>query len=160
MLSGCKINKLSFGKNKFSEGNYKHIKEANRDVAYGYGVAAVLSFKESNFFPTAVDLALTSNKENLLVDRFYAWASDCSAKDPAFKYRMESVLFFGPLREWFYSCIRLGNGRSREACCMLLLPMFAQLSKKNYFAETIVHLVNIFAVWPLVTRLFSECIWR
>ena len=69
---------------------------------------------------------------------------------------MESVLFFGPLREWLYSCIRLGNGRSREACYMLLLPMFAQLSKKNYFAETIVHLVNIFAVWPLVTRLILQ----
>ena len=39
---------------------------------------------------------------------------------------------------------------------MLLLPMFAQLSKKNYFAETLVHIVSFISVWPLVTRLIMQ----
>ena len=156
MAERTKLSKLSYGKNKFNEGNYKHIKEANRDVAYGYGIAAALSFKESSFFPSAAEFALTSNKEDLLVERFHAWVTESSRLDPTFKYRMETVLFFGPLRDWFYNCIRYGNGRSREACYMLLLPMFGQLSKKNYFAETLVHIVNIIGAWPLVTRLILQ----
>ena len=125
-------------------------------MAYSYSIAAVLSFKSSSLFPTPAELALTSDVESLLVDRFYTWADLRSTNDPSFKYRLETVTFFAPLRDWFYSCIKNGNGKSLEACYMLLLPMFAQLSKKNYFAETLVHTVNFISVWPLVTRLIMQ----
>ncbi len=100
---------------------------------------------------------MTNNKEDLLIDRFYDWVTESSELDPAFKYRIKAVLFFGPLREWFYNTIRCGNARSREACYMLLFPMFEQLSEKNYyFGETLVHIVNIIGAWPLVTRLILQ----
>ena len=68
---------------------------------------------------------------------------------------METVLFFGPMREWFYQSIALGNGINRKACYMymLFLPMFIQLKKKNYFDDTLVHVVNIIARWPFMIRM-------
>lgn len=90
------------------------------------------------------------------MDRFYEWCENCSREDESFKYYAENVLFFGPLRGWFYDTIKYGNGISREACYMLILPMFAKLQKKNYFADTLVHLVNIVARWPVLTRLVVQ----
>ena len=128
------------------------IKEANRDVAYGYAIASVLEFKQSELFPTKVELMQSANKENLLLANFYKWVERCSTEDEGFRYYMESVLFFGPLKEWFYESIQLGNGIDREACYLLFLPMFVQLKKKNYFADTLVHVVNFIALWPLISR--------
>ena len=128
------------------------IKEANRDVAYGYAIASVLEFKQSEPFPTKVELMQSANKENLLLANFYKWVERCSTEDEGFQYYMESVLFFGPLKEWFYESIQLGNGIDREACYLLFLPMFVQLKKKNYFANTLVHVVNFIARWPLISR--------
>ena len=152
LIGRKKLGIKSYGKDKFAEGNYKHIKEANNDVAFGYGIAAVLKFRESELFPTDAELALATSNEELLVDRFLQWAVSGSV-DVGFKYYMESVLYFGPLHTLFYEGIKCGNGISREVCYFLLLPVFAQLKKSSYFGETLVHLVNIIAKWPLLTRL-------
>ena len=88
-----------------------------------------------------------SNKESFLVDRFYTWASDCSAKDPAFKYRIESELFFGPLRGGFTA---VSDWEMVEVLKYVICFFYRN------FAETIVHLVNIFNIWPLVTHLILQ----
>ncbi|KAJ7376892.1 hypothetical protein OS493_031771 [Desmophyllum pertusum] len=42
---------------------------------------------------------------------------------------------------------------------MVMLPLFSQLQKRNYWTEAFVHLTNITAAWPLATRkiLQSNC---
>ena len=62
-------------------------------------------------------------------------------------------MFSGPLKEWFYQSIALGNRINREAFYMLFLPMFIHLKKKNYFADILVHVVDVIARWPFVIRM-------
>ena len=69
-----KITPRSYGKDEFNEGNYTLIKEANRDVAYGYGIAAVLSFRQSSFSSSQIEITGSTNKESLLLTWFFAWA--------------------------------------------------------------------------------------
>jgi hypothetical protein len=51
-------------KKKFAEGNLDQIREAVRDGARAYGLAAVLEFKESELYPTEVTLKCFLNTLN------------------------------------------------------------------------------------------------
>jgi hypothetical protein len=55
------------------------------------------------------------------------------------------ITLFGPLRELYKTSIREGDGVAREAVWMLMLPLFAQLQKRNYWTEAFVHVVNLVA---------------
>ncbi|KAI8490282.1 hypothetical protein Bbelb_320200 [Branchiostoma belcheri] len=52
VLKRKKIKKETYGKDKFKDNNLQLIREANRDVAYGYGLSAVLEFRQSDMFPS------------------------------------------------------------------------------------------------------------
>ena len=48
--------------------------------------------------------------------------------------------------------MKCGDGVGREGVWMLMLPLFAQSQKRNYWTQAFVHLVNLVAAWPLSTR--------
>ena len=48
--------------------------------------------------------------------------------------------------------MKFGDGVAHEAVWMLMLPLFAQLQKRNYWTEAFVHVVNLTTAWPIVTR--------
>ena len=144
-----------YQKEKLKAGNLRLGREANRDVAMGYAIAAVLKFRESDKFPKRHELeqARQARKlETLLFDRFVAWAQDLSEKDKAAQYYLELVLFFGPVMSLFYNSVRTGDGIAREVCWLAFLPAFLQLQKKNYFTDALVYAVNFKANWPLLLR--------
>ncbi|XP_066290643.1 uncharacterized protein [Branchiostoma lanceolatum] len=148
-----KVKKETYGKDKFKENNLQLIREANRDVAYGYGLAAVLEFACSNLFPSEAELSNCEQDQGpLLVSKFKDWIASCSEDDVAFRYRIQSVSLFGPLNRLYYSSIKNGDGRAREAVWMILLPVFSQSKKKNYWIEALSHVVNMTAAWPIAIR--------
>ena len=48
-------------KKKFSEGNLDRIREAVRDGAKAYGLAAVLEFKELDMYPTEAEISVSKS---------------------------------------------------------------------------------------------------
>ena len=130
----------------------KRNKEATHDVCVGYGIAAVLEFKASLFFPKLKEIDEVSDLSNLLLKRFKDFLYTNSQDDAAFSYRAEVITFWAPLQEWFYDCIASRNGIQREAVWMLLVPVFAQMHKRNYFAEGITYCVNYTSNWALAIR--------
>lgn len=65
-------------------------------------------------------------------------------------------MLFGPLRELYLSSVKLGDGVKREAAWMIMLPLFAQLPKRNYWTEAFVHVVKVTAAWPFAIRKILE----
>ena len=61
-----KVTPVSVGKDKLKNGNLKRNKEATHDVCVGYGIAAVLEFKASPFFPKPEKIDEVSDPSNLL----------------------------------------------------------------------------------------------
>ena len=55
VLKRAKLTTEAFKKKKFSEGNLDRIREAVRDGARSYGLAAILEFKNSDLFPSVDD---------------------------------------------------------------------------------------------------------
>ena len=88
---------------------------------------------------------------NLLLKLFKVWIERHSSNH-RFQYHCQLVTLFGPLRELYLSSVKCGDGVGREAVWMLMLPLFAQSQKRNYWTEAFVHLVNFVAAWPLSTR--------
>ena len=66
----------------------------------------------------------------------------------------------GSLLEFYQDAIRFNNGIAKEAVWMMLLPLFAQLQKRNYWTEALVHVVNFTAIWPLATRKLLQDNWN
>ena len=64
VLKRPKLTKEAFKKKKFAEGNLSKIREAVRDCARAYGLAAVMEFKESEFYP---DKQMISNCNRAIV---------------------------------------------------------------------------------------------
>ena len=120
-----------------------------------YGLAAVQSFKASEVFPTQASLdahgKTNGNHHDLLLNSFNKWI-ECQSRKVQFRYHSQLFTLFGPLRELYLSCVKFGGGVAREAVWMLMLPLFAQLQKRNYWTEAFVHVVNLTAAWPIVTR--------
>ncbi|XP_078591192.1 uncharacterized protein LOC144870649 [Branchiostoma floridae x Branchiostoma japonicum] len=153
VLKRKKVKQETYGKDKFKENNLQLIREANRDVAYGYGLCAVLEFEDSDHFPSEEELSNSGpDKGPLLLSRFKDWLASCSEDDVAFQYRIQSVSLFGPLLRLYYSSIKNGDGNAREAVWMMLLPIFSQSKKKNYWIEALSHVVNMTAAWPIAIR--------
>ena len=51
VMNRPKLIKDAFKKKKFADGNLDRIREAARDGAISYGLAAVMEFKESKIYP-------------------------------------------------------------------------------------------------------------
>lgn len=151
-----KLTEEAFGKRKFQEQNLNRIKEAVRDGSYAYGLAAVQEFRESNFFPTQSDLQQCMRKNGshnaLLVEHFKKWLDMCAETDEGHAYNQQVFTVFGPLLDLFIAATKEGDGVLRETVWVVLLPLFAQLKFKNYWTESLVHVLNFSSLWPLAFR--------
>lgn len=156
VLKRQKLTEAAFRDKKFQEQNLAHIKEAVRDGSIAYGMAAVMIFKTSCYFPSKESLQKclqkNGNHNEVLLHCFKSFLNECSAKDENFKYHSEMFTLFGPLLHLYNDATRFGQGLARETVWVLLLPIFAQLQFRNYWTEAIVHVVNFTAVWPLAFR--------
>ncbi len=156
VLKRQKLTESAFRDKKFQEQNLAHIKEAVRDVSIAYGMAAVMLFKRSCYFPSKESLQKclqkNGNHNEVLLHCFNNFLSERSAEDENFKYHSEMFTLFGPLLQLYNDATRFGQGLARETVWILLLPIFAQLQFRNYWTEAIVHVVNFTAVWPLAFR--------
>ena len=154
-----KVTDDAFGDKKFQHQNLNRIDEAVRDVAVAYGIAAVQTFKESEFFPSQESLVsyerAHGNHHELLLSSFKEWIEHEST-NVQFRYHSQLFTLFGPLRELYLTCIKCGDGVAREAVWMVMLPLFAQSQKRNYWTEAFVHVVNLIGAWPIATRMILQ----
>jgi len=149
-----KVTDDAFGDKKFQYQNLNRIDEAVRDVSVAYGLAAVQTFKESELFPSQASLAAylkTHGNHDLLLRCFKEWIEQQST-NVQFRYHSQLFTLFGPLRELYLSSVKFGDGIGREAVWMVMLPLFAQAQKRNYWTEAFVHVVNLIGAWPIATR--------
>ena len=120
-----------------------------------YGLAAVQEFKASAHFPSDVDLdahhEVNGNHQDLLLSSCKEWINVQSSRLP-FRYHSQLITLFGPLRYLYLSSVKFADGVGREAVWMVMLPLFAQLQKHDYWTEAFVHVINIIAAWSLATR--------
>ena len=155
VLARRKVTDNSFGQKKFQEQNLNRIEEAVRDLAFAFGMAAVLEFRNSSSFPSQDQLSKCKRETGLhnliLLSTFQQWIG-ASCEDMVFKYYSQMFTLFGPLQQMYLNAIKFGHGVAREASWMLMHPLFAQSNKRNYHTEAMVHIVNFVAVWPLATR--------
>lgn len=155
VLARRKVTDNSFGQKKFQEQNLNRIEEAVRDLAFAFGMAAVLEFRNSSSFPSQDQLSKCKRETGLhnliLLSTFQQWIG-ASCEDMVFKYYSQMFTLFGPLQQMYLNAIKFGHGVAREASWMLMHPLFAQSNKRNYHTEAMVHIVNFMAVWPLATR--------
>ena len=156
VMKRVKVTQEAFGKKKFQEQNLSRIKEAVRDGGLAYGLAAVQEFKKSAYFPSESDLKASLRRSgshnDVLLDAFKKWLHDGAAEDASFRYHSELITLFAPLLDLYCSATKNGNGVSRETVWLILLPIFCQLRMKNYWTESLVHVVNFIAKWPLAVR--------
>lgn len=156
LLKRKKLTTEAFKSRKFQEHFLIQIREANRDVCFGYCIAACLEFRESRYFPTNADLAQSmksdGNHSDVLLVHFKKWLKESSTNDVAFKHHSSAFLYYGPLMQMYDDCIRYGDGKTREVVYKLLVPVYAQLGFRNYFQETFRHVVNFIAKWPQSSR--------
>ena len=165
-----RITKEAFKKKKFAEGNLSRIREGVKDGARAYGLAAVMEFKESEFFPDSK--MLTNSKRlygyhtKILLTQFKLWIETSSSISEAFKYRSRMFLFYGSLFELFDLATNNGWGLARETCYIQQLPVYAQLNFRNYSSECFIHIVNFLvkcfnkiAVSTLMARRVKELNW-
>lgn len=91
-----KLNKEAFKKIKFAEGNLDRIREAVRDSARSYGLAAVLEFKESSLYPDSQMMSqcnrATGCHTEILLHHFKLWIDKSIATSIQFKYRSRMFL--------------------------------------------------------------------
>lgn len=90
VLKRKKLTAEAFKARKFQENFLLQIREANRDVCFGYCIAACLEFHESRFFPTNSDLAHSmkshGNHSDIILKRFKEWLKKSSTDDVTFKH--------------------------------------------------------------------------
>ena len=145
----------AFKKNKFGKGNLGRIREAVADCARSYGLAAVMEFHESEFYPDANNLSANfrknGNHNDVLYNTFMQWMTHGS-NNVSFRYYSRMFLYYGPLLEMFDISTSHVLGKAREACYVLQLPAFAQLNFSNYYTESLIHAVNFLGKWPLAFR--------
>ena len=154
-----KVTAAAFGDKKFQQQNLNRIDEAVRDVSMAYGLAAVQEFVVSDMFPSKKALdehkKKTGSHHKLLLSSFKDWIEK-SNKSLSFRYQSQLFTLFGPLREFYLTSVKFADGVGREAVWMLMLPLFAQLQKRNYWTEAFIHIVNLIAAWPIATRKILE----
>ena len=159
VMNRAKVTDEAFGDKKFQHQNLNRIDEAVRDVAMAYGIAAVQTFKESEFFPSHESLVCYEkahgNHHELLLSSFKEWIEHKST-NVQFRYHSQLFTLFGPLRELYLSCIKSGDGVAQEAVWMMMLPLFALAQKCNYFTEAFGDVVNLIGAWPIATRMILQ----
>ena len=150
----------AFKKKKFEDGNLLRIREAARDGARAYGLAAVFEFASSSFYPSIDEQTQcrrsTGNISMIFLSKFKQFLEYCIHTDKSFKYRSRMFLFYGPLMDLFDLSTQHCWGKAREISFMLQLPMYAQLNFRNCYIETFVHVINILGKWPLAFRHLVE----
>ncbi|CAB3996363.1 Ankyrin repeat domain-containing 12 [Paramuricea clavata] len=155
-----KLTREAFGKRKFQDQNLGHIKEAVRDGGVAFGLAAVQEFKKSVYFPTKSQfmesLRRTGSHNEALLTGFKKWLQDGSADDASFKYNTDLISLYAPLLELYCNVTKCCDGLGREVVWFLLLPIFCQLRKRNYWTESLVHIVNFTTKWPLAVRMMMR----
>lgn len=162
VLGRLKVTPNSF-ENMFKEENYERNYEALVDFYWGAGIAMVKKFEQSVFFPDRENLDKYESENGyanvLILARFKEWIIDQSSRDKTFEFFSSFVTEYGLLLQIYQQSIRHGNGKTREACWMKLLCLFAPLNKKNYRDEAFVHIVHFTTTWPLAVRemLRSNC---
>lgn len=156
VMKRVKVTDAAFGDKKFQHQNLNRIDEADRDVSMAYGLAAVREFSASEMFPSKETIDMHERKygnhHDLLLELFKKWIEKHCSSDAEFQFHCQLITLSGPLRELYTSSVKFGDGIGREAVWMLMMPLFAQLQKRNYWTEAFVHLVNLLAAWPLFTR--------
>ena len=156
VLKRPKLIVSAFKKKKFEQGNLDRIKEAVRDGSRAYGLAAVMEFEKSDFYPSEQQLSLclrsNGNHNEVLLKQFKLWLAHFESIDPSFKYRIRLFMLYGPLFELFELSTCNCWGEARELCYILQLPLYAHLNFRNYYTECFVHTVNLLSKWPLAFR--------
>jgi hypothetical protein len=156
VLKRPKLTKEAFKKKKFAEGNLSRIREAVRDGARAYGLAAVMEFKESQLYPDPHMLSqcnrATGSHTEILLGQFKLWVKQSNVVSSSFKYRSRMFLYYGPLFELYDLATNHCWGLARETCFLHQLPMYAQLNFPNYFTECFIHTVNLLGKWSLAFR--------
>ena len=156
VLKRAKLTTEAFKKKKFSEGYLDRIREAVRDGARSYGLAAILEFKNSDLFPSVDDqkkcIETTGSHTKVFLERFKQWLERSSDSSASFCYRSQLFLFYGPLLELFDISTKHCWGKAREACYILQLPMYAHMGFKNYYSECFIHAMNFLGKWPVAFR--------
>ncbi len=111
VLKRPKLTVESFKKKKFADGNLSRIREAVTDCARAYGLAAVMEFKQSEFYPDACMMSqcnrTTGDHTEILLRQFKLWLKDSSAVSSSFKYRSRMFLYYGPLFNLYDLATRL-----------------------------------------------------
>ena len=145
-----------FKKKKFTEGNLDRIREAVRDGARAYGLAAVLESEESKIYPTEAEksqcLRATGSHSKVFLRNFKLWLDHSISTSTAFKYRSRMFLFYGPLLDLFDLSTKHCWGKARETSYSLQLPVYAQLHFRNNYTESFIHVINLLGKWPLAFR--------
>ena len=156
VLKRPKLTKEAFKKKKFAEGNLSKIREAVRDCARAYGLAAVMEFKESEFYPDKQMISncnrATGSHTDTLLSQFKLWLTQSKDVSSSFKYRSRMFLYYGPLFELYDLATSHCWGLARETVFLQQLPMYAQLNFPNYYTECFIHTINLLGKWPLAFR--------
>ncbi len=72
-------------------------------------------------------------------------------------YQAEIANELIPISRWYRESVRNGNGEAIEGVWMLLPAIYAQIVKTNYRDESLTHLTNVLAKWPLAyTRMYQR----
>ena len=157
--TGMRRSKLSpevFKDKKYEEDILRKIKEAVRDVARSYGIATVVQFKLSEFYPSPEALRActrkTGNQNQVMLESFKKFLEFSNSHNNAFKYRLRMFLHYGPLLELFDFATAHNWGLAREVCYILQLPSYAHLNLRNYYTESFIHILNFLYMWPLAFR--------
>ncbi|CAB4036498.1 Hypothetical predicted protein [Paramuricea clavata] len=118
VLKQTKLTTEVFKTRKFQENFLLQTREANRDVCFGYCMAACMEFHRSTFFPTNADFAqsmrTSCNHSGVLLSRFKEWVKKSSDEDVTFKHHASAFNYYGPLMQLYDDCIRYNDGKARE----------------------------------------------
>ena len=148
------VNPTSF-KMKFKDNNYNNNEEALYDYEDGLTLAMMKCFQDSEIFPSVKELeeCLQQNgsHNSILLTKYDKWLEEI-IKGPKAKYQVEIANELIPISRWYRASVRNGNGEAIEGVWMLLPALYAQVGETNYRDESLSHLTNVIAKWPLAYR--------
>ena len=115
----------------------------------------IKEFQSSEFFLSKKELdnCLPRNlsHDKILLTKFKELC-ESSKRDAVFDYHADIANELIPVSRWYRESVRHGNGHAIEACWMLCPEIYVQVGKTNYRDESLIHLVNVSAKWPMPYR--------
>jgi hypothetical protein len=148
------VNPASF-KMKFKDNNYNNNEEALYDYEDGLSLAMMKSFQASKCFPSNKELeeCLRDNgsHNSILLEKYDKWLEGITESHEA-HYQAEIANELIPISRWYRESVRNGDREAIEGVWMLLPAIYAQIGKTNYRDESLTHLTNVLAKWPLAYR--------